>query len=640
MAGTPDPTSTQWELPRPALEALQAATSRGTPEGLHTAMAALEAALGARQAWLQHREHGEWRVEHGRGTPPNPPSDYAEGVDSTWTTPDGHHLVLVPIPYFSSARLIISCHRPWSPMRRAATNECAHWIGMCIRLIRAKQAEREADERYQAFLQAGFEGLCLHRDGVLLEVNQALADIYGYTREEMLGMHVRDLAAPELVPKIGRIIEQGSTEAYETAAICKDGTVIPLEARGKNSQFMGESVRVAAFRDLRPRKEAEAALVHAREAAENASASKTEFLGSMSHELRTPMQGVLGLAHLVLQTDLTPSQRHQLETLEHSAKSLLSLLNDLLDVTRIEEQRLDIAREPFSLAELVNDCTGVVRAGMQARGIDLHVRLSSSLATHYSGDAARIRQVLVNLLGNAAKFTHTGTVSIVVRAHTNGLVFRVEDTGIGMTAEQLSRVFSRFSQADSSITRRYGGTGLGLTISLGLVKAMGGEMHADSTPGRGSSFEFHLPLPTVTTQEAPAIASLEPKTTGAIDVLIAEDNMINRFILRQLLESMGHQVRVVEDGQQCLDAVAAACPELILMDVQMPVLDGLNATRQLRAQGVEVPIFALTASAMEGDRTRCLEAGMDAYLSKPLQLAELRQLLAHTFGAQRDSAGS
>ena len=389
--------------------------------------------------------------------------------------------------------------------------------------------------------------------------------------------------------------------------------------------------------DITERKQFEEALVVAREQAIEASRVKSEFLANMSHEIRTPLNGILGVTQLLLEEHLERRQRDLLGAIRTSGETLLTLINDILDLSKVESGKLQLETVPFSPGELVDRVVQVVGVRAKEKGLQLKVELERSLPARVLGDPTRVQQVVTNLVSNAVKFTETGAVRIVVRrCEPKGLCVEVHDTGIGIAADKLGALFGAFSQVDGSITRRYGGTGLGLTISKRLAEQMGGRLSVVSREGVGSCFTVTLPLLPAEVA-APRVSEVEsPRPARALKVLVAEDNSINALVVRSLLERDGHHVTIVASGLEAVHASEQPGWDLVLMDMQMPVLDGLEATRRIRERertsGTRLPIYALTANAMKGDLERCTDAGMDDYLTKPVNLAVLRQRLAAVAG--------
>jgi signal transduction histidine kinase/CheY-like chemotaxis protein len=384
-------------------------------------------------------------------------------------------------------------------------------------------------------------------------------------------------------------------------------------------------------------------LAAARDAALEASRAKGAFLASMSHEIRTPMNAVLGFTQLMLDTPLSADQRQMMETVRTGGDALLSLLNDILDFSKIEAGKVELEIQPMSIGACIEETLELLAPRAQAKQLALTCSIDPGMPETVLGDLTRIRQILFNLLANALKFTEAGAVSVTAgiawRCQEQALVrIDVRDTGIGIAAEHVARLFESFRQADASTARRYGGTGLGLAISKRLAELMGGEIRVESRPGAGSTFSFTflaVASGTGKTEGAPAVRDLDAADRSMAEriplrILVAEDNLVNQKLMIRLLERMGYRADLAANGLEVIDAVARRDYDVILMDMQMPELDGVEATRRLRARaeaGHRPRIVALTANAMSEDRVRCLEAGMDEFLTKPIRAGQLAAAL-------------
>ncbi len=406
---------------------------------------------------------------------------------------------------------------------------------------------------------------------------------------------------------------------------------------------------VAIGTDVSARREAIEALEQAKSSAEAASRAKSDFLANMSHEIRTPMNAIIGMTDLALETGLTSEQREYLMTVRDSASSLMDLLNDILDLSKIEAGKLIIDSLPFDLSDVVQNTMMTFAHQAEQKGLKFAWHSQPGSPARLIGDVTRVRQVLVNLVSNALKFTERGEVAVAIEPQWQtdelSLHFSVRDTGIGISADSLKSIFNAFTQADGSVTRRFGGTGLGLTISARLVDLMEGRIWVQSEVNRGSTFHCVLPFRLASPGELPRAAGDTECSRGiaarVLRVLVADDNHANRMLATRILEKRGHAVLAVADGREAKRTLDRELVDVALLDVQMPQLDGLSITREIRRReqqaGTHLPIVAVTAHAMKGDRERCLAAGVDAYLAKPLDAKQLYTLVERLGAGLTDS---
>ena len=485
--------------------------------------------------------------------------------------------------------------------------------------------------------------------GIITDVNKQMEALTGCTRDELIGAPFKDCFTDPGRAEAGikRVLTETSVTDYELTARARDGkqTVVSYNATtfyDRNRKLQGV---FAAARDVTERKRVEVELQLAKAAAESASRTKSDFLASMSHEIRTPMNAIMGIADLLAKTELTPEQDRFVQIFRRSGDNLLNLINDILDLSKVEASQLDLERTGFSLSDHLEKVFEMVEPRAREKGLSLACEIAPNVSNELVGDPTRLRQVLMNLLGNAIKFTETGSVTLKVERQEDhsvptALRFTVTDTGIGIPAQKLPMIFERFTQADSSTTRRFGGSGLGLTISKRLVELMGGRIWVTSEVDAGSTFAFSAPFEVWSAAdrlEAVPIGAHPTAPLPPLRILMAEDSPDNCAIAMAYLQDTPYRIDVAVNGAIACQMFMAGHYDLVLMDRQMPVMDGLTATRAIRAWEktdgrAPTPIIALTASALKGDRETCLAAGCTAYLSKPIKQDVLLQAIRdHAF---------
>ncbi|GGX10113.1 hypothetical protein GCM10007242_15150 [Pigmentiphaga litoralis] len=506
--------------------------------------------------------------------------------------------------------------------------------------VTARKAADFDVHRFRAIV-ASSEDAIMSKDlsGIITTWNRGAQLLFGFTADEVIGQSMQILFPPDRLDEepliLARIARGERVHHFETVRRHKNGHLIDVSAT--ISPILDDRNRIIGAskisRDISERKRMEAALRDAKEQAELAAAARTAFLANMSHEIRTPMNAVLGFTDVLLQGRLDAEQRRHLDTVRNSARSLLRLLNEILDTAKLDRGLVDLESNEFNLLSLIDELSSTMGASARDKGLSLHIRYDDSLPGVFLGDELRVRQVLTNLLGNAIKFTARGSVTLSVQAAGDMLHFQVKDTGIGIPAHRLDAIFDPFTQADASMSRRFGGTGLGTTISKQLVELMGGRISVDSTVDIGSTFHVWLPLTAVAEDATPFSAPRRAVALPALRILLADDVPQNLELLALLLEDQGHTVATASDGLEAVRLATREHYDVILMDVQMPGMDGLEATRRLRIEQAlagepATPVIALTASVMDADRDAARKAGMDGFASKPIDFHTLSMEIA------------
>jgi len=522
-----------------------------------------------------------------------------------------------------------------------ALNETSFWLYTKEMSVTAAKQRLEA-----VFSNISDALLTVNTDDMIESANNAACELFGWQEHELVG-----LSAAELLPEWASMTgaDHHAKQLIETRATASDGRSFTADTTISRFSLHGQPYRILVVRDITQRKQAEEAMRLARDAAETANRMKSEFLANMSHEIRTPMNGIIGMTELTLETELNAEQREYLDMALTSAQHLLTVINDILDFSKIEAGKLSINNEPFPLADFLQTTVRSLELRAREKSLALTLAISPDVPASICADPGRLRQVLINLIGNAIKFTHSGSVNISVDCAgctlPNCLHICVADTGIGIAQEKLASIFDAFTQADGSITRNFGGTGLGLTISHKLIKLMGGRMWVESKLGQGSRFHLQISYQpdeasNTLTAAAPEHASkpapsqiLAQRPDQSLEILLAEDNLVNRKLALALLDRLGHRVTLAADGAEAIAAFAPGRFDLILMDMMMPGIDGLSAIariREIEARETDqpgrhvTPIIALTAHAMQGDRERFLAQGADGYVGKPIRFEELK----------------
>jgi len=512
----------------------------------------------------------------------------------------------------------------------------------------AEEALHKSEERFRKLFEQSNDAIFIHQSGRIIDINHRACEMLGYSKEQLLTMEIADLYPQEGFTESSKkiITPQGlnSIESilFETLFKKADGTVVAVEI---SSGIIDREKKIiqGIARDITERKRTEAELQKAKEEAETANRTKTEFLASMSHEIRTPMNAIIGMADLLMETQLTPEQHQYVQVFQSAGENLLTIINDIIDISKVEAGHVQLETIDFDLTDIIEKICDVMAVRAHEKGLELVYSAMPDVPTDLLGDPTRLRQILVNLIGNAIKFTEKGEVFLQVKSHgiKNGrveLVFSVTDTGIGIAPEQIDTIFDAFTQADSSITRKYGGTGLGLSISKQLVELMGGHITVDSKSGQGSTFSFTA-LFAIQTKPKGYIEKIALDMKG-VKVLVVDDNETNRMILRNTLSKLGAIITESDNGEHGLAefkrAMETADPyQLALIDHRMPGMDGFELAKHIKETMGNIKntaVMMLTSDDRSGDRDLCKEFDITFYLVKPVKKAELLVAIATIMG--------
>ena len=498
----------------------------------------------------------------------------------------------------------------------------------------------KAQARYRCIFELAVDGIAIwDLEGNLVEANEAMARMHGHSLQEMQRISIKDLNTPENIGLISERMSrffEGEAHKFDSEHYHKDGHIFPVEVMASRIILDEEPFIQTFHRDVTERRKAGNELRQAKAAAEAANLAKSQFLAMMSHDIRTPMSGVIGMIQLLQHTELTPEQREYTEDAKRAGVQLVHLLNDILDLSKIEADKLELELFDFDLQKMISDSINLLSLQAREKDVNLTSSIDSEVPTSLKGDSGRLRQIIINLIGNAIKFTPKGSVTLQIRKDTEDeqtttLRFLVRDSGIGIAADKIENIFKPFTQADSSTTRKFGGSGLGLTISRRIAELMGGTVGVESVEGEGSLFWFTVVLEKqieVEFRPDPAPSIERGKVSSTLRILLAEDDSIAQKTLPRLLKYYDYQVDVACDGREALKALENNDYALVLMDCMMPEMNGYEVTAVIRdpASAVrrhDIPVIALTGNAMKQDVDVCIAAGMDDHLPKPLILDDL-----------------
>ncbi len=500
----------------------------------------------------------------------------------------------------------------------------------------------ESENKFRVLIEAANDGVLLSKNGFAFEANPAFCKLFGYSLAEIQNKPIIEFISKKDQELVMNHVKSNYALAYECECVKKDGNTFMVEVIGKNLMINNENVRMSTLRDITELKKAEEILKDSVAKSIQATKAKSEFLANMSHEVRTPLNGIMGMASLLKETPLTPEQTKYVEVLKNSADNLLVIVNDVLDFSKIEANKMSLEKIDFKIKSLIEDVCHILAPIALKKELTFQAELHSQLPDVVSGDPTRLRQILMNLVNNALKFTLKGSVVIKVSpVSENKIKFEVKDSGIGIPKDSIKEIFVPFSQVDTSTTRQFGGTGLGLSICRQLVELMGGQLEVESEINKGSTFFFTIELNKVNSSQ---LTEPKPKTGASVEeltaklinekfnILLVDDNEENRFLILTYLKKFPFTIDIAENGEIALEKMKATSYDVVLMDIQMPVMDGLEATKHYRTwekaqRQTSTFIVALSAHALADEMKKSLDAGCDRHITKPIKKITLFETL-------------
>ena len=500
----------------------------------------------------------------------------------------------------------------------------------------------ESENKFRVLIEAANDGVLLSKNGLAFEANPAFCKLFGYSLPEIQNKPIIEFISKKDQELVMNHVKSNYALAYECECVKKDGKTFMVEVIGKNLMINNDNVRMSTLRDITELKKAEEILKESVAKSIQATKAKSEFLANMSHEVRTPLNGIMGMASLLKETPLTPEQAKYVEILKNSADNLLVIVNDVLDFSKIEANKMSLEKIDFKIKSLIEDVCHILAPVALKKELTFQAELHSQLPEVVSGDPTRLRQILMNLVNNALKFTPKGSVVIKVSpVDQNKIKFEVKDSGIGIPKDSLNEIFVPFSQVDTSTTRQFGGTGLGLSICRQLVELMGGQLEVESEVNKGSTFSFIIELNQVSSAR---LTEAKPKSGASVDelsaklineklkILLVDDNEENRFLILTYLKKFPFTIDIAENGEIALEKMKQTTYDIVLMDIQMPIMDGLEATKLYRTwektqRQTSTFIVALSAHALADEMKKSLDAGCDRHITKPIKKITLFETL-------------